>query len=164
MIVGIVGSRDYPLPERVFAFVRGVAKKHPDATIVSGGARGVDKAAENAARLNGLSIISYRPYKYEAMGHGKTEWSVETVTAPDEHQENRRRINPPYYTSFPKAAFARNHWIVNDSDVVVAFWDGTSKGTAHSIRAAQTAGKRVFVYGPAGDLNSEWAVQLALKD
>ena len=47
--VGIVGSRDFPKPEAVWEFVK---RLDPETTIVSGGARGVDKAAENAARVH----------------------------------------------------------------------------------------------------------------
>lgn len=58
MKVAIVGSRNYSTLERVYEYVNGL----PDGTIViSGGARGVDRAAEDAARSRGLKVISFRP-------------------------------------------------------------------------------------------------------
>jgi hypothetical protein len=39
------------------------------------------------------------------------------------------------------AGFKRNVDIVAHSDRIVAFWDGKSKGTVHTIRLAQHAGK-----------------------
>lgn len=43
------------------------------------------------------------------------------------------------------AGFIRNEQIVNAADRVVAFWDGKSSGTAHSISLADRAGKPVIV-------------------
>jgi hypothetical protein len=50
------------------------------------------------------------------------------------------------------AGFARNEEIVNEADVVVAFWDGSSRGTAHDIGLAKKANKRLRVFGPEGQL------------
>lgn len=48
----------------------------------------------------------------------------------------------PEWERFGKAAgFIRNTTIVDDCDLVVAFWDGTSKGTGHSIDYARKIGK-----------------------
>jgi predicted Rossmann fold nucleotide-binding protein DprA/Smf involved in DNA uptake len=44
-----------------------------------------------------------------------------------------------------RAGFVRNFLIVKSADRVVAFWDGRSKGTAHSIRVAREIGKDVQV-------------------
>jgi predicted Rossmann fold nucleotide-binding protein DprA/Smf involved in DNA uptake len=42
------------------------------------------------------------------------------------------------------AGFKRNHKIINDADVVVAYWDGKSKGTKHSIDLAKKQNKKVY--------------------
>lgn len=56
--VAIVGSREWSDLERVRSHVRGL----PAGTIVvSGGARGVDTAAEQAARERGLEVRVHRP-------------------------------------------------------------------------------------------------------
>lgn len=44
------------------------------------------------------------------------------------------------------AGMIRNKAIVSAADVIVAFWDGTSKGTKNSIELAKKAGKRVIVH------------------
>jgi len=94
--VAIVGSRDYAPHHHVYSLVR---SRLPDAcTVVSGGARGVDTWAENAA--------------------------------------NKRKGFPPPKIFLPgydgafffNAYFARNQQIVDFSDVLIAFWDGQSKG------------------------------------
>jgi hypothetical protein len=63
----VVGSREWPDPARVASFVRGVAKKYPDAVLISGGEskhkprRGVDWVAEKVALEAGLVVVSFRP-------------------------------------------------------------------------------------------------------
>lgn len=107
--VAIVGSRDYPDLDAVRRFVASL----PDGTVVvSGGARGVDRTAENAALARGLSVESY-PADWQA--HGKA------------------------------AGYLRNQTIVAVSDCVVAFHDGRSPGTAHTIQIAREKGKPVEV-------------------
>lgn len=58
----------------------------------------------------------------------------------------------PILVIFPKwkqfgrsAGFLRNKLIVDRCTRVVAFWDGSSKGTASTIKLAQDAGKEVQV-------------------
>jgi hypothetical protein len=48
------------------------------------------------------------------------------------------------------AGFLRNEKIVKDAEVVVAFWDGKSKGTQHTISLAERKGIDVHVveFGP----------------
>jgi hypothetical protein len=43
------------------------------------------------------------------------------------------------------AGFIRNEQIVKAADKVVAFWDGKSKGTAHSIKLAKQYGKPIEI-------------------
>ena len=151
--VGIVGSRDWPDPARVHAFVQALALKYPDAIVISGGAKGVDWSAENAARGCGLGTIVYRPVCFEALEEygGGNQWYTETLTTGEAAQgfvvDKSRRINPPTYKTFAACAKARNSWIVADSEQVVAFWDGSSRGTADTIRKAKEAGRPCWVYG-----------------
>lgn len=44
------------------------------------------------------------------------------------------------------AGYRRNIDIVNNSDIVIAFWDGESKGTKHTIDLANKVCKRCYVY------------------
>lgn len=50
-----------------------------------------------------------------------------------------------------KAGFKRNHDIINNSAEVVAFWDGASTGTRHSVRLAQNQGKKVHIFWKGQD-------------
>ncbi len=44
------------------------------------------------------------------------------------------------------AAIVRNQKIVDHSDIIVAFWDGESRGTRHTLRLAKKAGVSTRVY------------------
>jgi len=44
-----------------------------------------------------------------------------------------------------RAGFLRNQEIINNADVVLAFWDGKSKGTQHSIGLAKEQKKTTII-------------------
>lgn len=53
----------------------------------------------------------------------------------------------PEWDKYGKSAgFKRNKLIIEQSDAIIAFWDGQSAGTAHSIRLAKEAGKNVYIF------------------
>ena len=59
------------------------------------------------------------------------------------------REHLPHWDRDGKAAgYIRNKLIVDDCDELVAFWDGTSKGTLYSINLALEGGKPVYKYWP----------------
>lgn len=58
----------------------------------------------------------------------------------------------PNWNLYGKSAgYKRNILIVEHCDELIAFWDKSSKGTAHSIELAKKAGKPVHVFWPDGD-------------
>lgn len=54
-------------------------------------------------------------------------------------------VLPDWKTYGRGAGPVRNREIVAQSDAVIAFWDGKSKGTASTIALAKKAGKQVIV-------------------
>lgn len=108
--IAVVGSRDYRHPQDVIDFIYSLP---PNTTVVSGGARGVDFIAENAAFARGLLVDIY-PADWQT--HGK------------------------------KAGYLRNADIVRNCDEVVAFWDGKSKGTMHTVNLAKEHNIPVTIY------------------
>jgi len=46
------------------------------------------------------------------------------------------------------AGYLRNEEIVADADIVLAFWDGESRGTLHTITIAEQASKPCMIYTP----------------
>lgn len=53
-----------------------------------------------------------------------------------------------------KAIYIRNIFIVENSDFIVTFWDGDSKGTAHAIRITRVSNKPLLVINNNGEINN----------
>ena len=51
------------------------------------------------------------------------------------------------------AALLRNTDIINAADIIVAFWDGKSRGTQDSIQKARQQGKILFAYDYSGAIH-----------
>ncbi len=114
--VAIVGSRGEHFAERMReAIVAFVYDLPNNATVVSGGAIGVDTIAEEAARRRGLSVDIYKP-DYKAFAD-----------------------NPKL------APLARNETIADNADRCVAFWDGKSTGTQNAMNCFYKRNKPVRV-------------------
>lgn len=45
-----------------------------------------------------------------------------------------------------RAGYVRNRTMVEEADRIVAFWDGESRGTRHSIKLAMESGKPLDIY------------------
>lgn len=117
----IAGSRDFADYEYLKSCVSKFLKEHKDRTItiVSGNARGADKLGEKYAIENGIKL---------------------------------RRF-PADWAKFGKSAgFIRNNQMLeyiqeNDCEcAVLAFWDGKSHGTKHTITTAKKRGIETVIY------------------
>ena len=64
-----------------------------------------------------------------------------------EHNKKITIFYPDWDTHGKAAGFIRNKDIVENSDGVVAFWDGKSKGTVHSMKLAEKLDKPLKVVG-----------------
>jgi len=52
----------------------------------------------------------------------------------------------PFWSSYGKRAiYIRNLFIIKESNHVIAFWDGNSKGTKHAIDIANKFGKTIRI-------------------
>ena len=123
--MAVVGSRDFPRPNLVRNFIYTLTQGD---VVVSGGARGVDRLAETVALSRGMKVRVIKP---------------DVVGIPAYGEEG-------YKQAYSARAKERNQKIVDDSDQVVAFWDGVSPGTRDTIARARLAGKMVTVVYPDG--------------
>jgi hypothetical protein len=62
-----------------------------------------------------------------------------------EHGLKLQEYLPDYRVNGKKAPWIRNLQIVDDCRLLMAFWDGKSRGTFHAISAARKAGRFVRV-------------------
>lgn len=59
-----------------------------------------------------------------------------------------REFLPRYDLFGKRAPLVRNDEIVSYADVIIAFWDKQSRGTAYTIKQARRCGKRVRIFVP----------------
>jgi predicted Rossmann fold nucleotide-binding protein DprA/Smf involved in DNA uptake len=139
--VAIIGTRQ-GMPSRwVFEFVGKVAQKYPKAVVVSGGAIGVDKYAETAAKENGLVVVTYVPFKDVTDGLYRIEQKVRW----NANRQTITTVAHKGFLSYGPAAYFRNGLIVSTAEKVVAFWDRKSDGTRNAIDVARKLNIPVFI-------------------
>ena len=64
----------------------------------------------------------------------------------DEHGIDKKIFLPDWNKFGKQAGFIRNKDIIENSDVVFAFWNGFSKGTKNSLKLAEKLNKKIYLY------------------
>jgi len=127
--LAVVGSRsfnDYAFLSQVLDRYR---QRYGEIEIITGGADGADTLAERYATEHHLVLTVF-----------PADWT--NLSAPD--AVIRMRRDGTQYDA--RAGLRRNLKIVAACDVLIAFWDGSSTGTRHSIKYARKEGKTVYVF------------------
>jgi hypothetical protein len=112
MKLAVVGSRTFNDYELLSKSIDEVREQTQIDEIVSGGANGADKLAEQYAKENNLKLTIFKAHWHK---YGK------------------------------KAGYIRNKEIWEYVDFGIAFWDGKSKGTAHSFKLSEKFGKELKI-------------------
>ena len=147
-VICVTGHRPQKLPEdaeaRVRAVLRWALTELKPSGLISGMALGVDQWAADEAFALKVPVLAAIP----CLGQDRF-WS------PESQQAYRARLakvraqhlitNAPYS---PQVMQARNVWMVDQSQTVVAIFDGKPGGTANCVKYAITKRKRVFTYNP----------------
>ena len=71
--------------------------------------------------------------------------------AADKQNVETKIFLPDWEKNGKGAGLIRNTDIVKNSDKIVAFWDGKSRGTLDSIKKAKKMNKEYEIYGPNGE-------------
>lgn len=64
----------------------------------------------------------------------------------DENGVEKLIIKPDYKKYGRSAPLVRNRQIIESADLVLAFWDGESRGTMHSVKYAIECGKNIELH------------------
>lgn len=105
-----------------------------DLTIVVGGARGIDSIVGMVAAKMGLPVTLALPF----VGCNPTDnnelmkYSNVTVV----HVSEKPYTDNSQYQK-------RNTWMVDHSDILISYWNGTPGGTANCVRYAERVGKKI---------------------
>ena len=126
MKIAVVGSRTF---NNAQLFCTTLNQYHQQGLeLISGGANGADNFAYQYAGYYKIPITLYLP-----------NFTTVKYTA-----ETGYPILQKIKWAHKGAALQRNTTIVQNSDLVIAFWDGTSHGTADTIKKAEQLGKQVI--------------------
>jgi len=120
MIVGVVGSRSWT--DKYLLFEALDERYQEIDEIISGGADGADTLAREYVEENNASDFT-------------------------DKEINLTECFPDYKSHGKSAPLIRNKQIVDLSDIILAFWDGKSTGTMHTIKEAVKQGKPFIIYG-----------------
>ena len=127
MKIAIVGSRDFD----DYSLLKSILKAYLEQAIViiSGGAKGADQLAEQWSKefLNKSPMIIRPDWK---------DISRQDAIVKQDEKGNSYDV---------RAGLRRNELIAQRADLVIAFWDGQSKGTKQIISYARQIGKEVQV-------------------
>ncbi len=145
MKIAVVGSRKFKDEEFIYDKLSKYFThySHED-VLISGGARGVDTIAEEFLDRWLTSIIVYYDFNWEEFKPTKQifEAKWDDLSQPGAIIKTNR-----YGKKYDaRAGFRRNKLIINEADKVIAFWNGSSTGTKHSIDLAIKANKPIDIY------------------
>jgi uncharacterized phage-like protein YoqJ len=152
--IAITGHRDIDkrTVEAAKWWVTRIAQKYPNATIITGGALGTDMLVATLAIKAGLRSKVYLPFEFETH---TSRWNAGSKAALKwilERSEVRVVGSSEYSV---RLYYRRNEWMVDNADLVIAFWDGRLEGgTAGCIRYAQYRGKKVFDAFSRGEMEA----------
>ena len=127
MKIAIVGSRTFNDKDLALEVIGTYFPIYNIECIISGGAKGADTIGKEIASILNLPYIEY-----------PAEWDNLEVKPCSIQYKN----GTPYNAL---AGFNRNCKIVDEADVVVAFHDGRSHGTKHTLRYCSKVKKKTFI-------------------
>ena len=112
----VCGGRDFQDKEKCFESLDVILAGNPHIEIVSGHAKGADSFGEEYAKKHGISVKVFRPdWKRYGRGAGPIR--------------NKEMLE----------------YAAEEEPMIIAFWDGKSKGTKNMINQAIKAGANVKI-------------------
>lgn len=138
MIVAATGHRANGIVEdfRSVLIKAQVKLRYGKATrLICGMASGFDLLAAEAAMELGLPITAARPWAKHNAGAAWREHYAKTLEYADTiHIVHEEFAEPRNHGEAAKWLHDRNHWMVDNADAVMAYWDGKKEGGTYECR------------------------------
>lgn len=149
MKVAITGHRANKLKNMNQQFVKAqLAHAFNDLSadiVIQGMCDGVDLIAAKVAYDNHIPYWAARPWAGHDAPAGWRDWYLNAKI----YAEKVINVSPSEKYPGPWAYHNRNHWMVDNCDVVVAVWNGDSSGgTYQTVKYAKSKGKRIWLIDP----------------
>jgi len=154
--IGIIGTREttgFTDYHEIRDLVARLHAKYPNMTLISGGARGVDSLAENAAMGEKIRHVKiYRPV--HSQNHDSYFVSLKQEFHTPDGKYYGGTVSPlcdnitgeGHYKTRIAAIWARNKMICEDADILVGVWNGISRGTRGTLRMMMQMDKFAVIY------------------
>jgi len=121
---------------------------YPDAIWITGGAVGLDSIAASFAMAHGIRLWLILPFPIKVISKFWTPDHKRCIQDCWDYAEKTSVLAPAYDVSVYQR---RNERMVDLSDKVAAFWDGSNGGTGNCVRYAQKVGKKIFMFSDFSD-------------
>jgi uncharacterized phage-like protein YoqJ len=157
--IAITGHRDVD-KRTVYAakwWIDSIARKYPYACIITGGAIGTDMLVATLAIKAGLNSKVYLPFDFETH---TSRWNATTKNALQWILDRSEVVVVGSGEYSVRLYYRRNERMVDDADLVIAFWDGREDGgvarneAISCIKYAQHKHKQVFDAFSRGELGT----------
>ena len=125
--------------EELFLFAHGMLAVFEADVVISGMALGWDTAVAEAALMLGVPLHAYIPFAGQ-----ESQWSQESQKFYRALLRGAKKVvecSPPGYSAAKMQV--RNCRMVDDCNILLALWDGSSGGTANCIEYARSRGKEI---------------------
>lgn len=111
-----------------------------DITAISGGALGIDQFWIEVALHLSIPVIAALPFKgYDA------KWPIASRRIYTNLLASCKEVKYICDAGYePSKLQRRNEWMVNNCDLLVAYWNGTPGGTANCVRYAESITKEIL--------------------
>lgn len=125
-------------------------RKHGEITIYSGGANGIDQFWMEVGHYLEIPVIAILPFPgFSRLWPRSGQEHLQDLL--DKCWEVRYTHSDADITdksSAVQAMLDRDKDLVNACDLLVAYWNGTKGGTAHTVGFAKSADKPVLIFNP----------------
>lgn len=128
------------IKETIMDVLRSECEDLEKLTLISGMALGIDTLFANIAIENNIPFIASIPCQGQASvwsSETREKWNELLSKACEVVNVSGKILYEPYMMQ------KRNEWMVNNCDILIAVWDGTSGGTKNCIDYAISKSKRI---------------------
>lgn len=131
---------DGPYTDFIRNQLMGIIKTYRPTQMISGMAQGVDTIWAIIAIKLGIRLVAAIPCYNQCMKWPPISQNLYRTILKSVAKEDKYFLSERYTNT---CMDDRNKWMVNNCDLLVAVWDGTSGGTANCIHYAQQVGKEI---------------------
>ena len=140
--IAFTGHR-HLLSAQVVSYLDKLHREFPDAIWITGGAVGLDSIAASYAIAHGIRLWLILPFPVHVMSKYWNADQERCIHDCWDYAEKTSVLAPTYDVSIYQR---RNERMVDLSDMVAAFFDGSRGGTANCVDYARSIGKMIIMF------------------